>query len=418
MDAGALAVRLGAALAAGALAGVERGWSLRDQAEGTRVAGVRTIALIGLAGGLAGIVATQGHIGTGAVLAAGAAAIIALGYGATVRDRPDATSAVTAILVLAIGFLAGIGIVGPALGAAALTVLILALRDPLHGFVGRLDAGDVKALARFAVIALAVLPVLPDRAMGPYLAWNPARLWLVVVIVTGFSFAGYVANRVFGARHGTLAIAVIGGAYSSTAVTQSLSQRLRAVGIDSAATAGIALASTVMYVRILVLVTLLAPRLLAPFALLTAPALMTQAAASALLYRRVDGNDHLAPPGNPIALLPAIGFMAVVALAAVAARWAQVRFGSGGIAVTLFLIGAADVDASIVTAGGLPASAIGDALAAFAVAGTVIANMLLKIAVVVGYAGRRGTPAAAAMGASTLVLAATLLGAWLAFGRG
>ena len=106
-------------------------------------------------------------------------------------------------------------------------VLILAMRDELHGFVDQLDEKDVKALARFAVIALAVLPFLPDQPIsGPYGAWNPSKLWWVVILVTGFSFAGYIANRIFGARHGTIATALIGGAYSSTAVTQSLAQRL------------------------------------------------------------------------------------------------------------------------------------------------------------------------------------------------
>ena len=80
--------------------------------------------------------------------------------------------------------------------------------------------------------------------------------------------------------------------------------------------------------------------------------------------RRSDGP---APPGNPIALLPALGFLAFVAIAAVAARWAQGRFGEQGIAVLLFLItGTMDVDAAIVTAGGLPPQAIGADLAAIA----------------------------------------------------
>ena len=104
--------------------------------------------------------------------------------------------------------------------------LLLALRQELHGFVERLDDDDVKALARYAVIAGAVLPFLPNGHYGPLGAWNPQQLWLVVVLVTGFSFLGYVANRIFGERHGTIATALIGGAYSSTAVTQSLAQRL------------------------------------------------------------------------------------------------------------------------------------------------------------------------------------------------
>jgi len=413
-----LIIRLAAALAIGALAGIERGWTLRDRRDGTRVAGVRTVTLIGLAGGVAGIEAGLGQPIAAAAIIAAIAALLVAGYARAARQQADATSAVTGVLVLAIGFLAGIGIVGPALAAAALAVLILALRDNLHRFVARLDQRDIKALARFAVIALAVLPFLPDRAMGPLLAWNPFRLWLVVVLVTGFSFAGYAANRVFGTQHGTIATAVIGGAYSSTAVTQSLAQRMRDSTSDPTATAGIALASTVMYGRVLVLVAMLAGRVFLPFATLIAPALVTQAVASLWLYRRASGNGAAAAPGNPIAMLPALSFMAFVAVAAVAARWAEARFGSSGIAMLLFLVGSADVDASIVTAGGLPPSAIAPDLAALALAGTVVANMTLKIGVTLAYAGRRGTAAALALAASTLVLAASCAFAWVAIGGG
>lgn len=410
-SAGEQAVNLIAALAAGGLAGVERGWTLREAEPGSRVAGVRTFTLIGLAGGIAGLEATGASL-VAAAIAAATAAIIVVGYWRTARERPDATSAVTAILVLGIGFLAGTGSIAPALGAAALTVLILALRESIHGFVARMDAEDVRALARFAVIALAVRPFLPDRAVGPYNAWNPAQLWLVVVIVTGFSFAGYVADRLFGARHGTIATALIGGAYSSTAVTQSLAQRVRQNGRDPTAIAGIALANAVMYGRVLVLTGVLALRILPPLALLIAPALIVQTGAGLWLLRHRDGDGTTAAPGNPIALLPAIGFMVIVGVAAVAARWAETTFGDRGIAMLLFLMGTMDVDASIVTAGGLSPDTIAATLAAFALAGTVIANMSLKIVVVFAYAGKAGTTAAWTMIASTLVLIATMIAVW------
>lgn len=413
MDLYEQAIRLAAALAAGALAGIERGWTLRDRPPGARVAGVRTFTLLGLAGGVAGLEASGGHGAVGAAIAIATAAVLAMGYGSELREQRDATSAVTALLILAIGFLAGTGGVGLALAAAAAAVLILALREAIHGFVGRMEQADIKALARFAVIALGVLPFLPDRPMGPYQAWNPAHLWWVVVLVTGFSFAGYVANRLFGARHGTVATAIIGGAYSSTAVTQSLAQRIGATGGDAAASAGIALASAVMYLRVIVLVAVLASRLLEPFAMLIAPALLVQAGAGWWLYRKCSGVGSTAPPGNPIALLPALAFLAFVALAAVGARWAEIHFGSGGIAVLLFIMGAVDVDASIVTAGGLPASIIAADLAALAIGGTVVANMAVKIGVTLAYARSGGYGAALALLASTVTLALALLWGWL-----
>ena len=400
------------AFACGLLIGIERGWNQRSQAVGTRVAGIRTFALLGLSGGVAGVASSHGAQLEGAAVMFGTVGILLLGYSRDLRQNGDSTTAVAALLSCAVGFLAGLGAMGLALAAAAATVLLLAMREELHGMLTRLDANDVKALARFAVIALAILPFLPDRQIGPFDAWNPAKLWWVIILVTGFSFAGYIANRMVGAKYGTVATAIIGGVYSSTAVTQSLAQRLGTADRPGAETAGIALASATMYLRVLVLVAVLAQRLFVPFAAILIPAILVAVAAGAWLYRRAPGGEGPPPAGNPIALLPALGFVAFVAAAAVIVRWAQGHFGDQGIALLLFIMGALDFDASIITAGGLPATAIGANLAAMAVAGTIIANMLVKIAVTLAYARRRGFAAAAALTASTGVLAITLGIAW------
>jgi uncharacterized membrane protein (DUF4010 family) len=292
-------------------------------------------------------------------------------------------------------------------------VALLALRTELHGFVDKLEAEDVKALARYAVIAGAILPFLPSGHYGPLGAWNPQKLWLVVVLVTGFSFLGYVANRIVGERHGTIATALIGGAYSSTAVTQSLAQRLGSEDKGGAEPAGIALATAVMYIRVIVLVGLLATRVMLDFALLMLPALIVAWAAGFWLYRKAPQCDAPAPPGNPIAILPALGFLAFVALAAVAARWAAGRFGEQGLATLLLITGTMDVDTAIITLGGLDPKAIGAGLAALALAGTVLANMCVKLGITLVYARSKGASAALALGASMVALGATIVVAWL-----
>jgi uncharacterized membrane protein (DUF4010 family) len=276
-----------------------------------------------------------------------------------------------------------------------------------------LAAEDVKALARFAVIALAVLPFLPDKPFGPYGAWNASKLWWVVILVTGFSFAGYVANRIFGERHGTIATALIGGAYSSTAVTQSLAQRLGTKKEPGAEPAGIALATAVMYLRVLVLIGLLATRLIIPFAIVVAPPLIVAWLAGWWLYRQAPRTDAPTPPGNPIALLPALTFLVFLAIAAVAARWAESRFGEQGIAWLLLFMGSLDVDAAIVTAGNLPPDAIGAQLAALALGGTILANMFVKLGITIAFARGRSTTAALALVASMIALAASLIVGWL-----
>lgn len=413
MNWGEEALRIGAALAAGLLIGIERGWIQRDQRAGTRVAGIRTFTLLGLAGGLAGLLGAKGQPWIVTAIALAASALLVLGYWQSVQERKDATGAVAALITIAIGLLAGIGSVGLALACAAATVLVLSMKGELHGFVSHLDEADVKALARFAVIALGVFPFLPDEPMGPYGAWNPAILWWVVVLVTGFSFLGYVANRIFGARHGTIATALIGGAYSSTAVTQSLAQRLGSSQNGGAEPAGIALASAVMYLRVILLIAILASRILWPFLILVAPALIAAWLAGWLLYRKAPKCEGPSPPGNPIALVPALGFLLFIAGAAVAARWAEAEFGREGIALLLLIMGSMNVDAAIVTAGGLPPEAISSQLAALALGGTILANMAVKLGVTLAYARSKGAGAALALGASMVVLAASLAVGWL-----
>jgi uncharacterized membrane protein (DUF4010 family) len=407
------ALSVGTALACGLLIGIERGWKLKDWKPGTRVAGVRTFTMLGLGSGIAGLLGSLGQVAVAAAVAIGMVAIMTIAYSRELSDQHDSTSAVAAVSTIAIGFLAGIGNPALAIACAAVGVALLALREELHGLVGRLDADDVKALARYAIIAGAVLPFLPSGHYGPLGAWNPQQLWLVVVIVTGFSFLGYAANRIFGERHGTIATAVIGGLYSSTAVTQALAQRLGSVAVPGAEAAGIALATAVMYVRVLVLVGILATRILVPFTIIVLPAILVGVAAGWWLYRKSPRSDAPTPPGNPIALLPALGFVVFVAVAAVAVAWAEGRFGEQGIAILLLISGSMNVDVAIVTAGNLPSQAIGAELAAIALAATIVVNMTVKIGVTVAYARGKGAPPALALTASTLVLAATIAIAWM-----
>ena len=414
----ALSLELGAGLAQGLMIGIERGWRLRRDKAGTRVAGVRTYTLLGLGGALAGLAARIVSPFVAAVLASALALSVILGFARDVRRR-DATGAVASVVVIGLGLLSGAGQPALAVAGGAIVTLILATRSQSHRFVERLNATDVQALARYAVIAAAVLPFLPNRQVGPFGAWNPFQLWLVVVLITGFSFAGYIANRTIGERKGVLAAALIGGAYSSTAVTQSLARRL-GEGEQGPLTAGILIASAVMYIRVALLIAILSPSTLIPFVAVTAPASIAGIAIALIAWLRASKSSKTGaqPSHNPIELGPALGFVAIVAAGALATRWAQQSFGQSGTAASLFFTGTFDVDAAIVTLSGLPVDAIARELAAIAIAGTIIANMLFKMFVAAVYAGRRSVGSLLGIGASTLVLAASIAAAFAAnFGK-
>jgi uncharacterized membrane protein (DUF4010 family) len=397
--------RLVMPLAIGLLIGLERGWQQRSAQPGSRVAGLRTFGLFGLIGGLAGFVAdmAQGWAVSAVLVLAGCALVI-IGYR---RDKsPSATTEAAALVTLGLGWLAGHGLPVPALALAVVTAFLLSQRQRLHGWIEGLSEADFHAVVLFAVIAGALWPVLPDRAMGPMNAWNPRELWLVVVVVCAISFAGYVLGRRLGPERGVLAMAAVGAIYSSTAVTAALAQRIKTEPESRPRlAAGIAIASMVMFLRTGLLVGLLVPFALIGFARVVGPAALVALLLAWLLARRAavaPAGD--APTGNPFALLPALGFAVLVALVQLVVQWMQVRFGGSGVAITLALAGAMDVDAAIVALRGLPRGSIAPGLAGTILALPVLLNTLLKLGVVLVTAGRAGWRAGLSLALAALAM--------------
>lgn len=401
---------LGLSLAIGLLIGVERGWRLRDEKPGTRVAGFRTFGLAGLLGGIAGLV----PVAIGATILLVASAILAIGYFRQSEDPENlsATNAFVALLTMLLGLLATTGFSVPALIAAATATLLLSMREQFHRWLKGMSPTEIQSVGRFALIALVILPLLPDHRYGPFDAWNPRQIWLVVVLVSGLSFAGYVATRRLGSTKGLLMTAVCGAIVSSTAVTAAFARRLKTDReAEGALIAGIALASVVMFVRVLLLTFLLAPRALQSLAWTMVPATVVALVLAALAVRRVtdqlDTNE--VKLGNPLDLTAAFGLAALVAVLAVASRWAAEQFGNAGIVVLLSLTGLADVDASVITLAGLPADMLDGRTAGLVLASPVLINTAFKgvLALVIA-PGRVGWRAAMPLFASVLAAGAAL----------
>lgn len=401
---------LALALAVGLLVGLERGWQARGAEAGTRVAGFRTFGLLGLAGGLAALL----PLPLAAILVAGGVALVVAGY---VRASAEphgrsATGALAGLLTLALGWLAASGNGVEALAVAAVMTLVLASRGRLHELLRGISEAEMEAVARFAIVALVILPVMPDRPVGPLDAWNPRQLWLVVVLVLGLSFLGYVLARRLGPGNGLLVTAAVGALVSSTAVTAAYARHLKAPQAPaSALAAGIAIASAVMFARVLLLTGLLAPTALPALLLVLVPALLGQLVLAWWLVRRAGASGPAGPVklGNPLDFPPALALAAMVAGLILASRWLLARFGGLGIGVLLTLTGLADVDAAILTLSQLPAGAVAPWTAGLLLALPVIGNSLWKAGLTLAIAGgRRGWPAAWPVLASTGVAAAML----------
>jgi uncharacterized membrane protein (DUF4010 family) len=253
------------------------------------------------------------------------------------------------------------------------------MRRSLHGLITGLSAAELRAAARFAILALVLLPIAPDRGMGPYHAWNPRQLVLVVVLVAGLSFAGYVLSRRARASQSLLLVAGFGAIVSSTAATVALARRIGGDTASAALAAGVALASAVSVARVCLLTGLLAPHALLPVLFILGPGLIVLTGAIAWRLRSANTqNSPAIPLGNPLDLISALGLAMLVAVTSVASHWALGAFGNVGVAGLLAIIGLADVDAAVLAFAAMPATAISAQMAGAVLAGPVFLNLLLK----------------------------------------
>jgi uncharacterized membrane protein (DUF4010 family) len=341
--------RLGLALAVGLLIGLERGWHERAAAEGSRVAGIRTFALIGFGGGLAALLAGP-LIGLafGLLFAGFAALMIAAYLGAARPGDIGATTTVAALVTFLLGAVAVSGAMAVAASGAVVTAILLSAKPVMHRWVERIEYRELAAVLKLLLISVVLLPVLPNRTVDPWDALNPYEIWWMVVLIAGLSFCGYVAVRLAGAERGVMLTGLLGGLTSSTATTVSLARlSRRSDGAASLLAAGAAAACAMMLPRILLVVGLLNRplllRLWLPFAVAAAAAFL----GAALLWRRAGGGDGgvAVRVENPFEFWVAVRFGILLAAIMLLTRLLPGWLGEGGLYLLAAVSGLGDVDA-------------------------------------------------------------------------
>lgn len=369
----------------GLAVGVEREWSARADGGVQRFAGVRTFLLLGLVSGIAARLAASGAAVAGSILLGGAVLLTVSAFTVrAVRGDPEATTEVAALVVLGSGWLSGSGhiVLGSAL--AALTALVLAEKTWMHGTVERLRSEEIAAGARFAVLALVVLPILPAGPFGPAPGIRPQELWILVLIVSGIGFLGYVAVRWAGPEKGWGLAGLLGGLVSSTGVTLSFSRESRSEAAAGGPLAvGVVAACSLVPFRVTVLATLLSPAIGREVLPLLSVPMAAGLVAILLLRRRPTEPATASGPGNPLRLLSALQLAAAFQVVLYAVDAARRAFGSQGLLLSSALAGLADVDALLYSMYKLGQASTGPDLAARALAVGVLANTLLKLALAV-----------------------------------
>ena len=376
------------ALGLGMLIGLERE---RTQGEARAFAGARTFSLVALLGALSVYVGElSGFPWTFGLVLIAVLVLVSISYFVSARNGEiGATTEASIIVTFLIGSLCAWDDSGFAGAIAVITMLLLAMKGWLRDLAQRIEPSDVEATLKFAIITLIILPLLPNVDYGPpgLEVINPYKTWLMVVLIAGLNFVGYILVKVVGREHGFGITGLLGGLVSSTAVTLSFSQRSRTEShLVPVLALAILLAWTVMFFRVVVEVGIvnfsLAKNLVLGMLLMG----MVSLVICVLLWRRGRSKEtaEVEPTHNPFELGDAIKFGGLFAVVMFVASAAQTYFGDTGLYFAGALAGLTDVDAIALSMADLakqdPASS---GAAARTIVIAVISNTLVKCGMVI-----------------------------------
>lgn len=361
--------------AIGLIIGLER--ELNTHSEAGHIGGIRTFTLVAIFGYLAGSIAHHSLMWVIPVTIAAFMFLVAVVYHAQVQQgNSGLTTELSLLATFLLGIFVSLGFLQESLAVVVVITAILSVKEQVHGVIRQITQEELFAFIKFIMLALLVLPLLPDQSFGPEAILNSRELGWIVIIVLSINFAGYLLLKFGGARRGILLTALIGGLFSSTMVAWVFSARSKEKPELSAAySAGIIVASTVMYVRVLVLAAMfympVAWHLLMPLSLLTLVSLLV----AYLVFKKqvTDGDNPVLNPGNPFDIKNAAFFAVLYVLIALGMYYSRLWMGQSGAYVSGAISGVADIDA--ITISTVKWSA-GDAARAFFAANVIIIALL------------------------------------------
>lgn len=380
--------QLGLALALGLLVGIERETKLQ-KSQIREFGGIRTYGIIGLLGALSFILG-QSSVIYPAIIGIGFMTMLVMSYWVDSQKLKNigTTSEMGAIAVYAIGILAGMGSYLLAISLGLATTAILHFKHSLHQLARQLNNQEIIASLKFILIAFVILPILPNQNLGPFGFFNPYTTWLMVVLISGISYLSYIAIKILGSNRGIGITGFLAGFISSTALTLSFSdQSKKNPKVINPYAVAIIIASSAMFFRVLVEVTVINNNLLNSLLVPMATMGITGLIGAVLLWIRSPKtptaiNNEFQQLDSPFELKPALQFGLLFVAISLIAKLADHWFGQQGIYVTSIISGIADVDAITVTMANLAKdNNITSAVATLAITIATITNTIVKVSI-------------------------------------
>ena len=377
-----------ASLAIGLLIGLER------ERRPSSKAGLRTFALVALMGTLAAMLSSK--IGSPWLLVTGfciVGVMIIAAYltSPTEENDPGTTTVAALLLCYALGALIWYKQTTLAVMLAIITTTLLYFKPELRGITKRLTRRDLVSILQFLVLTFVILPILPNQNYGPYDTFNPHQIWMMVVLISGLSLAGYVALHWTSQRYGAPLLGLLGGLVSSTATTLVYARHGKiSEAMARVSAVVILLSSQVVLMRLAVLSAVVSPNLLAKLLPVMGLGLLFGLIVTLFDWRKLHTSSNLPMPktSNPTEILTALSFGLLYAVVLFFSAWISDIAGSGGLYVVALISGLTDVDAITLSSLRLfDLNKLSDDQAVIAISLAFLSNMIFKFGLVVFIGG-------------------------------
>ena len=375
-------------LAIGLLIGLER------ERNPSAKAGLRTFALVAVFGTLTALLSTK--LGSPWLLIAGLLTVASMIIAAYINNPseendPGTTTVIALVLCYGLGAMIWYGLAKLAVMLAIGITALLYFKPELRGLSQKLTRRDLVAVLQFSVLTFIVLPILPNQNYGPYDAFNPHHAWLMVVLISGISLAGYAALHVVGTRYGAPLLGFLGGLVSSTATTMIYAKHGKSnQAMLNLAASVIVIAGMVVLLRLLVVSAVVAYGALPSLLPVLAGGLVFGLVVALYNWRRMSKATELFIPetSNPAELHTAISFGLLYVAVLLGSAWMADIAGSQGLYAIALASGLTDVDA--ITLSSLRLFNLGqlsEQQTVTAIALAVLSNLAFKFGMVVFIGG-------------------------------
>ena len=367
----------------GFVLGLEREFS-KHSANEEMFAGVRTFTIVSLFGFIAALLSFILNEWVFAIGFIGVVVLVALAYWIDAnKGKPGGTTEFATIFTYLLGGLTLMGFLTESLAFMVIVVVILSLKLKLKSIIGQLTQKEIYAFVRFVVIALLILPFLPNNNFGPFNVINPREVGWVIVLTSGIGFVGYILMKFLGADRGIILTGIFGGMVSSTVVTWTFSKKSReAPSLSSNYAMGIFAAATVMIVRVAILVFIFNKALLEGLSLPLLVLFLTGLGVTYFFHYKKTTNERLTeslPLGDPLNIRDAVFFGVLYTGILLLVSYASNEYGEKGIYISSAISALTDIDAITISVSKLGGNSLAVLNAQIAIILATISNTVVKI---------------------------------------